>query len=119
MKILKVSLNKTENNTDIINKFGYDTKQAMHSIRVLKFLEDYTVSFDNFGDCLRRSNNRQMLLDIKHGLYPYESYLTTFNHFMYKITKLKSIYHSKKPNKEINTFVLERVKQIIKCELTL
>lgn len=53
----------------LIDRFGYDTKQAMHAIRFLLFLQRFAASgFSDFGGAIRMGpGDREALLSVRAG----------------------------------------------------
>lgn len=106
----------------LVDKYGYDTKQAMHSIRILDFLRRYANSnFDNFEFAIKyddKDDFRKLLLDIKSGLYSKEQFIKISENIFKEVEeKYKEIYCSKMPNEKTNENLIKIVKQIVKNEL--
>lgn len=112
----------TEGTQYLVDKFGYDTKQALHSWRILDFLRRFAdTDFNDFKKAIwyeKEDSKRNFLLHLKNGEYTKAEYLeiveNTLNHVE---TQYKEIYTSQKPNEETNQYLLEIVKEIVKKEL--
>lgn len=105
----------------LIDKYGYDTKKACQCVRILDLLRRFADSnFNEFEFSLTYDNKddfRELLLDIKHGIYSKEQFMTISNNIFKEVeSKYKEVYLSKESNKEINEFLLNSIKAIIKKE---
>lgn len=112
----------TEGTKYLIERYGYDTKQAMHSIRILDFLRRFAdCDFNDFEFAIKYEDNddfRELLLDIKSGLYSKDQFINISNNIFEEIEKgYKEIYYSKIPNEKSNENLINIVKKIVKSEL--
>lgn len=112
----------TKGTQHLVEKYGYDTKQAMHSIRILDFLRRFANSdFNDFGFAIKYDENddfRELLLDIKGGLYSKEQFINISNNILEEIEKkYKEVYYSKSPDEATNQNLINVVKKIVKNEL--
>lgn len=112
----------TEGTQYLVDKYGYDTKQAMNSIRILDFLRRFADSnFNNFEFAIKYNDNddfRKLLLDVKGGLYSKEEFINISNNIFIETEKgYKETYYSKAPNETSNENLINIVKKIVKSEL--
>ena len=72
----------------LVEKYGYDTKQAVHAWRILDFLRAFADNeFTDFKAAIWYSEDnikRKFLLDLKNGMFSLNEYkeivANTFNH---------------------------------------
>jgi len=112
----------TEGTQYLVDKYGYDTKQALHSWRILDFLRRFAdTGFNNFKKAIwyeEEDNKRNFLLHLKDGKFTRTEYFEIVEHTLLNVeTEFKEIYKSQKPNKKTNQFLLKMVKEIVKNEL--
>lgn len=110
----------TEGTQDLVLKYGYDTKQAQHSIRVLNFLERFLNTNFNFQKAIYYPENdkdRDMLLNIKNGNLSLNEYYNFHKNYLEKIEEIKEEYISKKLNNELLKEIEDLIKNIIKEEM--
>jgi predicted nucleotidyltransferase len=112
----------TDGTQHLVDKYGYDTKQAMHSIRILDFLKRFADNeFSDFKGAIWYKDNedfRILLLDLKNGLYSKEKFLNiSDNLFNLVENEYKEKYQSQRLNEETNENLLKMVKAIVKSEL--
>ncbi|GCD11765.1 nucleotidyltransferase domain-containing protein [Clostridium tagluense] len=112
----------TEGTKHLIKMHGYETKMAMHSIRILDFLIRFAnQGFKDFKKAIwyeLDDPKRLLLLDIKHGKYTKEQYLEMATYMQNLVeTEYKNFYMDKTVNIDTNEAILTLVKEIIKEEL--
>ncbi len=64
---------------DLVAKYGYDVKYAMHTVRLLR------MSIEFFTDGVfevYRYNDREELLDIRNGKWSLEKWISEVNHLL-------------------------------------
>jgi len=99
-----------------------NTKQAMHSIRVLQFLKRYAdTEFTDFGDAIWYDDgepDRKFLLDVKGGAYSKDS-IVKISKDLYSevVDKYGQRYLKQSPNEELHQRILSDVKNIVMAEL--
>lgn len=113
----------TEGTQHLVDKFGYDTKQALHSIRILNFLQRFAdTNFSDFQSAIKYDDNddfRKLLLDIKAGAYSKEEFLDIADSILNEIEqKYKSVYLSKSPNEATYEKLVKIIKKIVQNELS-
>lgn len=112
----------TEGTQYLVDKYGFDTKQAMHSIRILDFLRRFAENgFTDFKKAIWYNNddfNKQYLLDIKNGKISKEKYYEIAeDQFNVIETYYKKTYKSQKVDEYTNNTLLDIVKEIVKLEI--
>lgn len=112
----------TEGTQHLVDKFGYDTKQAMHSLRVLDFLKRFADDgFNDFKKAIWYDDgdiDKKWLLSVKDGLFAKEDFLIAADDLL-KITRsnYKEAYKWQEPNEETREYLLRMVKSMVKEEL--
>ncbi|MFQ3543454.1 nucleotidyltransferase domain-containing protein [Halobacillus rhizosphaerae] len=114
-------LNKpTEGTQHLADKFGYDTKQAQHAFRNLDFIVRFEANdFKDFKSAITYHNeDRDFVMGFKQGAYSQEEFIKYVNwyHDTYFLP-LKEKYHSFAVDEEVNEWLKETVKKIVKAEL--
>jgi len=105
---LKALITKGSNGTgrqDLINKYGYDTKFAMHSIRLLTS----AIQILQTGDFSTFRTNRTELLSIRNGKFTLEQIIIIINELdveLNEIYETSTIPHKPDYNK-INKWLIE------------
>jgi len=106
----------------LVDRFGYDTKQAMHSLRVLDFLARFADGgFKDFKKSIWYEDGeftKQGLLDIKGGRFNKESYLNIAEDSLRRTKEeYQELYKTKEPNEETREHLLRLVKDMVREEL--
>ena len=113
----------TEGTKILVDKYGYDTKQALHAVRVLDFLQKYhDMSFTNFKVAITYgygTDDRDEMLSIKDGKYSLSDFKKYAEEKFHSILELKDKYRSQLVNQETNEKLKEIVKTIVKKNLEL
>lgn len=76
--------NRNEKRSELEEKYGYDTKHAMHLIRLLRSGADIL----EHGIVPVKRNDAQYLLDIRNGIYTYEEIIAESNRLTEKVNEL-------------------------------
>ena len=110
----------TGNTTHLVEKFGYDTKQACHALRCLYVINRY-MTMDNIGKALwftDDSYERKTLLDIKNGLYTVDEFQSHVDawHESWK-TEAELFYKSIPENKPMYEYAKDKIKELVKTNL--
>lgn len=117
MKLLKKGTDGTQH---LVDTFGYDTKQALHAYRVLDFVVRFAnTDFEDFKKAMTyNEQEREFMLDIKHGFFTLESF-ENFIKFYHeaKFKQLKEKYHSFKPNQELKDKLDNIIMELVKLSL--
>lgn len=114
----------TEGTQHLVDKFGYDTKQALHAWRILDFLRRFAdTEFNDFRDAIWYSEydsdgKRKFLLDLKNGMFSLNEYkeivARTFNHVE---EEFKDKYRSQVLDEYTNNKLLEIIKELVRINL--
>lgn len=109
----------TEGTEHLVEMFGYDTKQAMHSMRMLMVLKRYADNgFKDFKKAIyfeEGDSDKDYLLEIKNGLYCYEVMKTVLdNDLKYIETKYRNLYNSIEPDDDMKEILEELIIHIAK-----
>lgn len=114
---MKLLYKGTEGTQHLVDKFGYDTKQALHAYRVLNFIDRFAESqFTDFkGAMTYNDEDRDFMLRIKNGEFDAEHFenFVTFYHDS-KFKTLKEKYHSFEPNIELKEKIEDIVMNLVK-----
>ena len=119
MHMQKMSqINKgTEGTQHLVDKYGFDTKQATHAYRCMKVVVDFeTTDFKDFGSALRYTgDDLEFILSIRHGELKQEVFEKFINHY-YASTfmHLEEKYKSFKPNLELKEELDELIMKLVK-----
>lgn len=112
----------TEGTKHLVDKFGYDTKQALHAWRILDFLRRFAdTDFNDFKKAIWYpvdDNKRKFLLDLKNGMFTLSEYKEivagTFNNVE---EEFKDKYKSQALDEDTNNELLEIIKELVKINL--
>lgn len=77
-------LNKgTQGTQHLVDKFGYDLKQATHAYRCLKFAEDFAkTDFEDFeGSIKYDGEDLEFMLEIRHGFFKQNVFENFIKHY--------------------------------------
>lgn len=119
-------MNKLEKGTEgtkhLVEQFGYDTKQALHALRILDFLRRLANNgFKNFEQAIWYPNDdefRQLLFSVKDGVWSLEQFKVMANRLLLEIeADYKEYYRSQVPNDGINNVLVCLVKDIVKTSI--
>lgn len=115
-KMKYIEQNKaTEGTQHLFDKWGYDTKQALHAYRILDFLERfYQTDFSNFQKAMwYEGQARNALLEFKHGKYKKDYFIELANEKLLRARELEGNYqHS--PNHKLKGELDEVLMYIVK-----
>lgn len=93
MERIKIKKNNGTGRQDLVEKFGYDTKFAMHCVRLLTSGDEILVT----GNFSTYRSNRQFLTDIRMGKYSYTEIMEIIETL--DATMKKSLEESKLPDR--------------------
>lgn len=117
---MKLLLKGTEGTQHLVDKYGYDTKQALHAYRVLKFIEDFEANgFEDFEGAMRyEGEDLKFMKTIRHGGLTLEAYLNFINHYYEAtFTHLADKYRAHKPDLKMKEKIETLIMQLIKRKL--
>lgn len=106
----------TSGTKHLFEKYGYDSKQALHSYRNLKILVDFAENdFKDFDKVIHYyGDDLELLKSIRHGEFTKDEFIEMNNKFKKEtVTKYKKLYKSFKPNDELKLHIESIVKKMI------
>jgi uncharacterized protein len=110
----------TGNTTNLVEQFGYDTKQACHALRCLYVISRF-MSFGYMGKALWFESNdptRQTLLDVKAGKYTEAEFLELVDvwHGVWK-NDAEEFYRNTTPDETAYKWAQDKLKEIVRVNL--
>ena len=119
---MRQMLRGSEGTQDLVAKYGYDTKSAMHSIRILDFLQRFADSdFEDFEYAISYNDGdsfRNFLLDVRNGEYTLEQVKEIIKDMFYVVKEeYTNKYRQMESNETTYQKVVNIVKQIVKNEM--
>lgn len=114
----------TESTMPLVERYGYDTKQAMHVVRSLLVLEKFAGNgFTDFGSAITATPaERKLLLEIKSGRYTLEEFREMDAETLSRVEALRPLYESVEPDREafeiVDATVMDLVRDAIDQEQT-
>lgn len=107
----------TESTQILVERYGYDTKQAMHSIRSLMVLRRFADSgFSDFGRAIRPDpDEREYLLSIRSGRYTLEEFRREADRTMECTLPLRGMYCSAEPDAALRDELSGRVRDAVRA----
>lgn len=107
----------TESTQMLVERYGYDTKQAMHSIRSLMVLRRFADSgFSDFGRAIRPDpDEREHLLSIRSGRYTLEDFRREADRTMERTLPLRGMYCSAEPDAALRDELSGRVRDAVRA----
>lgn len=105
----------TSGTAELVDRFGYDTKQAMHALRILRLGIRYAESgFTDFGGSLwNEGSERDMLMGIRGGSMTLDGFRDAMGHHYDSFTGLKGAYLSRMPDEEAREWVENLVRGVV------
>lgn len=114
----------TSGTKNLVELYGYDTKQALHAYRVLDFLERFAeTEFKDFKQAMTYNDQeREVMLKFKNGEFTLKEYIEIAVTKKQEVeAKYRAYYLEQKPKHELKdwleTLVMDLVKAQIKREL--
>lgn len=111
----------TEGTQHLVDKFGYDTKQAQHAFRVMKVVVDfYNNDFKDFDKVIDYRNDvdtQKVMMAIKNGEFSKEHFIRFANSFYITFTEYRDKYYSQ-PNEELKEKLEQLIMSLVKRRLT-
>ncbi|MFW6016520.1 MAG: hypothetical protein ACOCRK_08780, partial [bacterium] len=106
----------TEGTMHLVEKYGYDTKQALHAYRVLDFLIRYFKNgFSQFHKSIRYENKD--ILDIKYGKYNLTEIKSLLDDKFEEVSEIEDYYKQSSTDKELKNKIDETVKEMVKMHI--
>ncbi|PEA25848.1 hypothetical protein CN984_12045 [Bacillus cereus] len=110
----------TDGTQHLVDKYGYNTKEAMHDIRSMKLIVDFEANgFTNYEEALRYDDyERKAILDIKNGSFTKDEFIKFATGYHDNVfAPLKEKYCSQKPNEELKAYMDSIIKDVVQDEL--
>lgn len=118
----KLMTKRTDNNSHLIDKYGYDPKQALHCFRALDFLKRFqNTGFNDFKDAIYYKDKdpmREYLFKIRNGEMSLE-YLESMLERKLAVTEMycKKAYRERTFDEVTNQKLINTIKKIVKKSL--
>lgn len=112
----------TQSTQQLVDKYGYDTKQSLHALRILEFLKRFAKSdFEDFKYAIKYNNydlHRNRLLGIKNGRFAKEEFLELVDEELKDVEdNYKHLYYKQEVDYEMLDLLNDIVKEIVKASL--
>jgi len=115
---MKSLLKGTGTTQALVDKFGYDTKQACHAFRCLTVLLNVSCGQSIREAIWMESVVRDMLLDIKAGEWSLESFLELVRVWkQFNLPNVKRFFKDTRPDEDTHKMVEENIEKLIKIGL--
>lgn len=114
------ALNKgTKGTQHLISMFGYDTKQALHSYRLLDFLERfYYNDFNDFKKAITYEGlDRDFMLSIKHGAYTEQQFRLLVSEKYEKVLTLRDGYDRITTDEETYQMLKQLTRDLVRVNI--
>ncbi|MED1125433.1 DNA polymerase beta superfamily protein [Bacillus atrophaeus] len=110
----------TSSTQHLVEEFGYNTKEAMHTYRTLDLIVRFAATdFKDFESSLRyASYDRSALLTIKQGVFKKEDVMTLLD-FIYQneFLKLEDKYMNQEPDHELKHYLDDVIFRVVEDEV--
>jgi hypothetical protein len=117
---MKLLTKGTEGTQHLVDKFGYDTKQAQHAYRIMKFIVDFEATdFEDFEGAIKyNGEDLQFMQDIRSGFFRQDSFENFAKHY-YESTfvHLGRKYNEQPVNLELKEYLEQLVMKLIKRKM--
>lgn len=110
----------TDKTMHLIDRYGYDTKQAMAAYRIMDFIERFKdTDFKDFTRAMRYDEDeRRNMLKIKNGEYSEDEFRKNLlNPKFESFTKIESVYEEKLPREDVKEELEKAVYQMVESEI--
>lgn len=103
----------------LVEKYGFDTKQALHAYRVLDFIERFLNKNFNFANAMRYDDQEAAkMLEIKNGKYNLVEIMEVLNNKLnHTKEKYEDVYCSKTANNGLKNELDDIVKQMVRYSI--
>jgi predicted nucleotidyltransferase len=112
----------TEGTAHLIERHGYNTKEALHAYRVLDFITRFAYTdFTDFEWAMTyKDEARYNMLEIKHGYHSKEQFEKMIQLKLNHFEKFESVYVNQKPDEEtkqqLETIIYEMIRQSLSID---
>jgi hypothetical protein len=110
----------TEGTQHLVDAFGYDTKQALHSYRSLKVIVDFEATdFKDFAGAIRYAGaDLDFMLDVRNGFYKFDVFERFVEHYLEStFLHLAKKYHEQPVNLDLKAELEELTMSLVKRNL--
>lgn len=111
-------LKGTEGTQHLVDKYGYDTKQALHAYRVLDFIRRFRDCDWNFKEAIRYKDTgvreRDFMLSIKHGEWEYDDFREMISSTCDIAMNYEKYYKEVSPKEEVKAMLDYEIKYLVK-----
>jgi predicted nucleotidyltransferase len=108
----------SEGTQHLLDKYGYNTKEALHAYRVLDFCDRFaTNEFTSFDKAIYYDYppNRAFLMGIKHGEFSESEFRVLMDSILtYRFARLENVYKAQKPDIALKEELDEIIKDLVK-----
>ncbi|MCR4362036.1 nucleotidyltransferase domain-containing protein [Bacillus subtilis] len=107
----------TEGTQHLVEKYGYDTKQALHAYRTMKVIVDFAeTDFQDFEGAIRyNGNDLDFMMEVRNGFFKKEVFENFANHFYEStFTHLANRYTEQSVNLELKEYLEHLVMKLVK-----
>lgn len=111
----------TEGTQHLVDKYGYDTKQALHAYRSLKVIVDFEATdFEDFESAIQYAgDDLQFMLEVRHGFYKFDVFERFVEHYFESTFSHLAEKYMKQPvnlelKAEIDNLIMSLVKRNLK-----
>lgn len=101
----------------LIDKYGYNTKQALHAYRILNFIERFeATNFEDFESAMRYEHvDLEFMLDIKNGFFTEETFRNFVQHYHdATFVHLKEKYYSQPVDHELRDHIENLIMKMVR-----
>lgn len=110
----------TEGTLHLVEKYGFDTKQALHAYRCLKVIVDFEATgFEDFDGAIRYSgDDLEFMMEIRHGKFRREAYEKFIDHYFHStFVHLEEKYRSQPVNEELRMHLESIIMDLVKRKI--
>lgn len=109
----------TSGTQELMDKYGYDTKQALHAFRILDFIVRFHEFNWDFKEAMTYNDTeRSKMLMIKHGHFTLDAFKSlVYDAYNDVFLGLEDTYKSKAPNLEVKATLEDLVKSMVRRNL--
>lgn len=114
---MKLVFKGTEGTQHLVDKYGYDTKQALHAYRGLKVIVDFeSTNFEDFESAIQYTgDDLQFMLEVRHGFYKFDVFEKFVEHYLEStFLHLAKKYNSQPVNFELKDEIDNLIMSLVK-----
>ena len=109
-------LKGTSGTIDLVRRYGYDTKQTMHAIRILTVMERFAENgFTDYDAAIWfEGGDRDYLLSVKNGRYPVERISKVMEDRLHEVEIYRDRYRDSEPDMELKEWMNSSMMSLIR-----